>query len=64
MGASSFVCAEPGCWASPGHGAALHRISPKGGPFVGLCTEHMRKHGGKPEELAVLIEEANRGQAE
>ena len=55
-----------GCTCGPATGQALHRISPKGEghAFVGLCTRHMRESGGRPEALAVLIEEHNHGHAD
>ncbi len=51
------VCDHEGCERSIASGDALHRVSPKGSPFVGLCTEHH----ANPEAVAVIIENANRG---
>lgn len=56
-------CALKGCGRGPATGDALHRTSPKGEDFEGLCTEHMLEHGGEPEALAVLIEDHNHGRA-
>jgi hypothetical protein len=54
-------CAHPDCERGPATGHALHRISPKGEDFVGLCTEHMRKEHGHADPIAVLIEDHNHG---
>lgn len=40
---SAYVCDHEGCDRGPGTtGDALFRVSPKGGPFVGLCGPHQR----------------------
>ena len=45
MKVSEVVCSHEGCTRSVVNGDAIHRISPKGGPFAGLCTEHYREVG-------------------
>jgi hypothetical protein len=37
---TTFDCANPECSRSPEKGDQITRVSPKGGPFVGLCNEH------------------------
>lgn len=46
-------CIEDGCTKGPSTGDALHRVSPKGEPFKGKCTEHFE---GTPDPVAVVIE--------
>lgn len=59
---SHYGCEHPGCLAHVDHGDAIHRTSPKGGPFRGKCTRHFREDGGEPDSIAVLIEERNRAE--
>jgi hypothetical protein len=49
-------CAAAGCdrHTRDGGDALLERISPKGGPFVGLCQDHYGSAVLKPEAAAVL----------
>ena len=58
---SNYGCEVPGCLAHVSLGDAIHRTSPKGGPFSGRCTKHYREMGGAPDDIAVLIEEKQRG---
>jgi hypothetical protein len=58
---SHYGCEVPGCLAHVDHGDAIHRTSPKGGPFRGKCTPHFRAAGGEPDDIAVIIEEHNQG---
>lgn len=37
-------------------GHALHRVSPKGEPFVGMCDTHFV---GEPDPVAHLFQQAN-----
>lgn len=54
-------CALKGCERGPGTGDALHRTSPKGENFEGLCTEHYQAIGGEPDWVARVIEDRNHG---
>lgn len=50
-------CAAAGCDADAIDGDAwLERISPKGGPFVGLCQDHYGKTVVLKPEAAAIIE--------
>lgn len=51
-----YECARKGCQRGVANGDALHRTSPKGELFEGMCTEHFQ---GQPESIAVAIEERN-----
>lgn len=51
MSASDYVCEFDGCERGPGNGHALHRTSPKGGPFKGRCDMHM----GEPVDPGVAL---------
>jgi hypothetical protein len=51
-------CARVGCGRSIAGGFALHRISPKGEPFVGVCSVH---HAGEVDPVVTAIEERNLG---
>jgi hypothetical protein len=52
---TSFECAQEDCRHSTRTGHAIHRTSPKGGRFIGLCTEHHPN----PDPVALMIEDAN-----
>jgi hypothetical protein len=56
-------CAAAGCerHARDGGDAYLERISPKGGPFVGLCQDHQGRSVVLRPEAAALIEGGRRG---
>ena len=55
------VCDFEGCERGIATGHALHRVSPKGEPFVGLCAEHF---AGEPDPVAAVVEQANRPRGE
>ena len=38
----SLTCQATGCRRHPERGDTIIRVSPKGEPFLGLCTEHYR----------------------
>lgn len=52
------VCDFEGCEKGIATGHALHRVSPKPGPFIGLCAEH---YAGTPNPAAQAVEDANHG---
>jgi hypothetical protein len=58
----SVTCGKPGCERGPATGDALHRTSPKGQDFEGLCSEHYRAIGGSPDWVATVIERHNHGE--
>jgi hypothetical protein len=51
-----MTCDHEGCDKGIATGHALHRVSPKPGPFIGLCAEHF---AGVPDPVAQIIEDAN-----
>lgn len=55
-------CVKPGCPRGTETGDALHRTSPKGQDFEGLCTEHYKEIGGDPDWVATLMERDNHGE--
>ena len=57
---TAMQCDHEGCDRSTEDGYALHRVSPKGEAFVGLCTEHH----ANPEIVAVWIEQHNLGDSD
>lgn len=52
---SAFKCDHEGCPNGIETGHALHRVSPKPGPFAGLCDEH---YAGEPDPVARAIQQA------
>jgi len=57
---SRWVCIKEGCNRGPGGtGGALHRLSPKGELFKGVCTEHAPEYSVRVEPIAVAIEKEN-----
>lgn len=57
---SRFTCSHEGCNEGPmTTGTAIYRISPKGGPFVGLCLRH---YEGERDPIEVVITQDNQRQ--
>jgi hypothetical protein len=54
-----YGCEVDGCLAHVDLGDAIHRTSPKGGPFRGRCTRHFREMGEQPDPVAIIIEAHN-----
>lgn len=57
MKTGSITCKV--CAKRASDGFAIHRISPKGGPFEGVCNEH-RLFPVQEPDIATLIERSNR----
>lgn len=53
---SRWDCKVDGCTHGRASGHAIHRTSPKGELFEGVCTEH---YDGEPDPIAVAIEQRN-----
>lgn len=58
---SLWQCDYEGCKNGLETGHALYRTSPKGEPFVGLCSEH---YAGPEDPVAAAIEDHNRRRRE
>lgn len=56
---SNYVCIHDGCDRGRATGHALHRTSPKGELFEGVCTAHAPLYGIVPDSIAVAIEQNN-----
>lgn len=56
---SKYACVHDGCDRGPADGYALHRTSPKGDDFEGVCTAHAPLYGIVPDNIAVAIEQNN-----
>lgn len=56
-----MTCDREGCEVDVRKGGTLYRVSPKGEPFVGLCSDH---YAGPEDPIAAAVEDHNRRRQE